>query len=49
MRNFSNKSCRENQNAHHIFFKFFPKIVLVEIMSKNMQEPERPQMKFGGA
>ena len=46
-RNFANKSCRENQNAHFVFgFGFFPpeNRTLYEIMSKNVVEPERPQM-----
>ena len=42
MRNVSNRSCRANQNTHFIFSNFFPKVD--EIMSKNVVEPERPQM-----
>ena len=40
MRNVSDKSLRENQNTHFIFNNFFlSKIVLYEIMRKNMVEP----------
>ena len=43
--NISNKSCRENQNAHFMLSKFFPENCAVyEIMSKNMFEPEWPQV-----
>jgi hypothetical protein len=43
------KSCRENQNTHFIFNKVFPKITSFKIMSKNVMEPEGPQMtlKYG--
>ena len=44
MRNVSNKSCRETQNTHFVFHKFFSENRAVyEIMSKNMVELERPQ------
>jgi len=37
MRNVSDKSCREKQNIHFVFIKFFLKIVLLnEIMWKKM-------------
>ena len=43
MRNFSNRSCRENQRTHFKFGNFFSENrVVYEIMSKNMVEPERP-------
>jgi hypothetical protein len=39
------KSCRENQNTHFVSRNFFPEYHAVyEIMSKNMVEPEGPQM-----
>ena len=47
MRNFSNKSCRENQNTHfyvQILFFFSENLAVCEIISKNMEEPERLQM-----
>jgi hypothetical protein len=45
MRNVSNKSCRENYNTHFVFRKFFPENrAIYEIISKNLVEPERPQM-----
>jgi len=45
MRNVSDKSCRENQNTHFEFINIFPHIVLLkEIMRKNTEEPDRPQM-----
>ena len=40
MRNVSTECCTENHNTHFTFRKFFPKIV----PSKNMVEPERPQI-----
>ena len=45
MINVWNKSCRRNQNAHFMFSNFLPeKCVVYEIMSKNVVEPESPQM-----
>jgi hypothetical protein len=47
MRNVLDKICRENQNAHFIFnnfFFFFLNCAVYEIMSKNVMEPEGPQM-----
>ena len=45
MINVSDKSCRENQNTHFIFYNFFFDIrAIYEIMWKNMAEPDRPQM-----
>jgi len=45
MRNFSDKSCRENQNTHFFFNKSFSKNHAVyEIMWKNIVQPDRPQM-----
>jgi hypothetical protein len=41
MRNFSDKSCRENQNTHFMFNNFFSENHAVyEIMWKNMAERE---------
>ena len=37
--------CRDNQNIHFMFSKFFPENRAVhEIMSINVVEPERPQI-----
>jgi hypothetical protein len=48
MRNVVDKSCIENQNTHLMvnnhFFSFENRVVY-EIMSKNMVEPEGPQMR----
>jgi hypothetical protein len=45
MRKVSNKYCRETQNTHFMFNNFPPENRAVyEIMSKNMVEPEGPQM-----
>jgi hypothetical protein len=46
MRNVLNKSYKENQNTHFMFNNvLFPENRAVyEIMSKNVVEPERPQM-----
>ena len=45
MRNISDESCRKNQNTHFMFNSFFPENRAVyDIMSKNMVEPDRPQM-----
>jgi hypothetical protein len=43
MRNVSNKSGRKNQNTYFMFSNFFPKVVSF-IISKDMVEPEMPQM-----
>jgi hypothetical protein len=41
------KNCKENPNTHFIFNNFYPKIVPF-ITSKNVLEPERPQiMRYG--
>jgi hypothetical protein len=42
VRNVLDKRCSENQNTHFMFSNCFPKIVPLEIMSKNMVEPEWP-------
>ena len=45
MENVSNKSCKEKQNTHFIFNNFFSENrAIYETMSKNVVEPERPQM-----
>jgi len=46
MRNFSDKICRENQNAHFMYsVTLFSEIRAVyEIMWKNFVESDRPQM-----
>ena len=46
MRNFSDKSCRENQNTHFISnnFFFFENHAFYEIMWKNIVKKDRPQM-----
>ena len=47
MRNVSDKSCRENQNAHfvlNIFFFLPENRAVYEKMWKNMVEPDRPHM-----
>jgi len=45
MRNISDKRCRENQNTHFEFDNyFFKKLVLCDIIWKNIVEPCRPQM-----
>jgi hypothetical protein len=44
MRNVLNKSCRENQSIHFVFSNFFDNFPVYELMSKNMVEPEGPQM-----
>jgi hypothetical protein len=46
MKNILNESCRENQNTYFMlnYIFFFKNRVVYEIMSKNMVEPERPQM-----
>ena len=45
MRNVSNKSCRDNQNTHFMDINVLSENRAVyEIVSKNLVEPERPQM-----
>jgi hypothetical protein len=44
MRNVLGKSCTENKNTRFMFRNSFWKIDVYEIMSKNIIEPERPQM-----
>ena len=46
MRNVLNKSCRENQNTHFIYydFFFFENRAVQEIMSKNKAQLEGSQM-----
>ena len=45
MRNFSDKSCGENQNTQYVFNKFFfRKSCLYKIKCKNTVERGRPQM-----
>jgi hypothetical protein len=45
MRNVSDKSCKENQNTHFMFNKFFSENRAVcEIMWKYMAQPDKPQM-----
>ena len=45
IRNVSNKNCKENQNTHFMFSNFLSENRSVyEIMSKNVVEPERPQI-----
>jgi hypothetical protein len=44
MRNFSGKSCRENQNARFIFKTFSENPAVYDIMWKDMVQPDRPQM-----
>ena len=45
MRNVLDKGCTEDQNTHFMFNNFFPENRAVcEILSKNMVEPEGPQM-----
>ena len=47
IRNVSDKNCRENQNTHLMFGKFFffaNRTTIYEIMLKNIVEPGRPQM-----
>jgi hypothetical protein len=46
MRNVSEKSCRENQETHFMFNKFFfpENRAVYEIMWQNIVQPDRPQM-----
>jgi hypothetical protein len=47
MRNISDKSCREYQNTHFMFYNFFPKIVpLMRYCGKNIVETDRPQIIY---
>ena len=45
IRTFSDKSCRENQNAHFMFNSFFNR-AFHEVMWKNIVKPGRPQMSI---
>ena len=47
MRNESNKNRRENQNTNICVVIFSENLAFCEIMSKNMVEPEKPQMTIG--
>jgi hypothetical protein len=42
MRNVSDKSCRENQNAHFMFSNFFSENPAVYEIWKNIVLPDRP-------
>jgi hypothetical protein len=44
MRNVLDKSCRENENSFYVQFRFSENRAVYKIMSKNMMEPEGPQM-----
>ena len=44
LRNFSDKSCRENRNTHFIFGNFFLELCRLWSNVKNVVEPCRPQM-----
>ena len=45
MRSLLDKSCRENRNIHFMFSNFlFENLAVYQIMSKNMVEPEGPQL-----
>ena len=44
MRNISGKSYRKNEEPHFILTNFFENRAFYEIMSKNIVEPDRPQM-----
>jgi hypothetical protein len=45
MKNVSDIRCTENQTKYFIFNNVFPKIMsFIEIMLKNMLEPDKPQM-----
>ena len=49
MRNVSEKSCRENQNTHFMYYAFFfRKSCFYEIMWKNIIELDKPQMTIWG-
>jgi hypothetical protein len=44
MGNVSDKRCRENQNTHFVFNRFFLNRAVYDVMQKNIVEPDRPQM-----
>ena len=45
IKNFSDQSCRENQNTHIMTITFFPQnLVFYGIMWRNVVESDRPQM-----
>jgi len=45
MRNFSEKSCRENQNTYFMSISSFSKnCAIYKIVWRNMVQPYRPQM-----
>jgi len=44
MRIVSDKRYKENQNTHFTFSNFFENRTVYEIMWKNTEEPDRPQM-----
>ena len=44
MRSDLDKSCRENQNTFYVQYLVSENRAACDIMSKNMVEPERPQM-----
>jgi hypothetical protein len=44
MRNVLDKACRENQTTHFLFNSFSENRAIYEIMSKNLVEPEGPQV-----
>ena len=44
MRNFSNKSCIENQNTFYVVWLVSENLIIYEIMSKNMVKAERTQI-----
>ena len=48
MRNYSDKSCRENQNTHFMFnsFFFYENRAISEKMWKNIVEPDRPRTEM---
>jgi hypothetical protein len=46
MRNFSDKSCRENKNTFYVEKLFSGNHAVYDIMSKNVVEPERSWIKI---
>jgi len=44
MRNVSGNICKENKITHFIFNNVFQNRVLYDIMYKNMEEPDTPQV-----
>ena len=44
IQNFSDKSCRKNQNTHFALNNFLLNRPVNEIMWKNNVQPDRPQM-----